>query len=638
MITSLTDRYEIVEFLDSGGFGQTYLARDRHLPGSPLCVVKQLKPQQRDQKTLAVAKRLFDSEAKTLYRLGKHDQIPTLLAHFEQDGELYLVQDYIEGKTLERELAQGKPLSQSVVIKLLQDILQVLAKVHEQNVIHRDIKPANLIRRTSDNRIVLIDFGAVKEIINQSSMSNEGATPTVAIVSGGYTPIEQQDGEPGFSSDVYAVGIVGMQALTGLPPKKLPRDPQTGEYRCALFGNGVPVCSGLAEILDKMVRRDYRQRYQNATEALQALENMIALFNKETSLVINKETSLVRDLPNPQYLDEPRGHVALGSPFYIERSAIESNCYREILKQAALIRIKAPLDMGKTSLMVRILDRAQQQGYRTILLPFERFEESVCCDLNQLLRRFCALVSRELGVPPKKIDDYWDEEFFGPNDNCLEFFEKCLLPQLDGPLVLGLDDLDLIFPEHRVAKEFLKLVRYWHEQAKTNSIWAKVRLILAYSTEVYIVMDTNSSPFNVGVEVAIPEFNEEQVIDLASRSGLNWNNTQVSRLMSMVGGHPYLIRVALYHIASRDLTLDQLLKAAPTDAGLYGNHLRRHLRNLKLHPKLLEAMRAAVTATQPVFLDSELEFKLHRLGLVNFQGNEVTPSSELYRQYFRERL
>lgn len=187
---------------------------------------------------------------------------------------------------------------------------------------------------------------------------------------------------------------------------------------------------------------------------------------------------------------------------YIERSALEDRCYREIVKQGGLIRIKAPLDMGKTSLMVRILDYAKQQGYRTILLPFERFEESVCGDLNQLLRRFCALVSRELDIPPKRIDDYWDEEFFGPNDNCLQYFEECLLPQVESPLVLGLDDLDDIFPQHRVAKEFIKLVRYWHEQAKTDSSWSKVRLVLAYSTEVYVVMDTYSSPFNVGLEIA----------------------------------------------------------------------------------------------------------------------------------------
>ncbi len=630
MITALASRYEITEHLGNGGFGQTFLAKDRHLPGYPLCVVKQLKPQQRDTQSLAMAKRLFDREAQSLYRLGEHHQIPRLLAHFEQDGELYLVEDYIEGETLEQELAQKKRLSEETTIELLQDILQVLTFVHQQNVIHRDIKPANLIRRRADRKIVLIDFGAVKEVTYPSQKGNGHTNQTISIGSPGFIPPEQQLGHPHFSSDLYAVGMVALQAMTDVSPDQLPKDSETGEYQCALISGCIPISSGLAEILDKMVRQNHRQRYQDANEALKALEEMIARSAQATFCS--------SDSPHNPCLDEPRGHVALGSSFYIQRGELEARCYREIIKQGALIRLKAPLDMGKTSLMVRILNHAQKQGYRTILLSFTRFEETVYSDLNQLLRRFCALVSRELGISPKKIKDCWDDEFFGPNDNCLQYFEECLLPEIDSPLVLALDDLDILFYQHRVAKEFLKLVRYWHEEAKTNSIWSKVRLILTYSTEVYIVMDTNSSPFNVGLEVALPEFSAEQVLELAHRYGLSWDGEQVNRLMSVIGGHPYLIRVALYHLACHDLSLEELLKTAPTEGGLYGNHLRRHLGNLQEHSKLLEAMETVVTANQPVRLEPELEFLLHRLGLVNFEDNEVTPRFELYRQYFSERL
>ncbi|MDJ0730405.1 MAG: AAA-like domain-containing protein [Crocosphaera sp.] len=630
MITALASRYEITEHLGKGGFGKTFLAKDRHLPGCPLCVVKQLKPQQRDSQSLTMAKRLFEREAQILYRLGEHKQIPRLLAHFEQNEELYLVEDYIEGQTLEQELAQKKRLSEETTIELLQDILQVLTFVHQQNVIHRDIKPANLIRRNSDRKIVLIDFGAVKEVTHPSLKGNGHTNQTICIGSPGFIAPEQQLGNPHFSSDLYAVGMVALQAMTGLSPDKLPKNSQTGEYQWALVSGCIAISSGLAEILDKMVRQDYRQRYQDANEALKALEEMIARSVQETSCP--------RESRHNPCLDQPRGHVALGSSFYIERGELETRCYREIVKQAALIRLKAPLDMGKTSLMVRILDHAQKQGYRTILLPFTRFEETVYSDLNQLLRRFCALVSRELGISPKKINEYWDEEFFGPNDNCLQYFEECLLPEINSPLVLALDDLDILFYQHRVAKEFLKLVRYWHEQAKTNSIWSKVRLILAYSTEVYIVMDTNSSPFNVGMEIALPEFSAEQVLELAHRYGLSYNSEQVNRLMLLIGGHPYLIRVALYHLASHDLSLEELLQTAPTEGGLYGNHLRRHLGNLQEHSELLKAMQTVVTTDHPVRLEPELEFKLHRLGLVHFQDNEVAPRFELYRQYFSERL
>ncbi|MGK7907222.1 MAG: AAA-like domain-containing protein [Synechococcus sp.] len=628
MVEVLANRYEIVKQLGAGGFGQTYIAKDRHLPGNPFCVVKKLKP--KEPKVFDLAKRKFDDEAKSLYRLGEHDQIPRLLAHFEESGNFYLVEDYVRGHPLARELVEGEPLSQQAAIALLEDILQVLVFVHSQNAIHRDIKPSNLIRRASDGKIVLIDFGAVKDLQNLGTNGNGASQRSVPIGSPGYTPREQLMGNPHYSSDLYAAGLVCLQALTGLTPNNFPQTPETQEYRCALLKERAVISPGLAAILDKMVRQDYRQRYQTAAEALQAVRDAIARSAEETVFPIPS--------PNEFCQDDPRGHVALGSAFYLARAELENRCYREIVKRAALIRLKAPLDMGKTSLMVRILDYAQKQGYRTILLSFTQFEESVCSNLNQLLRRFCALVSRELGISPKKINEYWDEEFFGPNVNCSQYFEECLLPKVDGPLVLALDDIDSLFYQHRVAKDFLKLLRYWHEQSKTHSIWSKVRLILAYSTEVYVVMDTNSSPFNVGIEISLPEFTPEQVLDLAHRYGLNWTSEQVDRLMAVIGGHPYLIRVALYHLACQGLNFDQLLETASTDAGLYGNHLRRHLRNLKRHPDLLAAMQTVVTASEPVCLEPEFEFKLNRLGLVNFEGNEVSPRSELYRQYFRERL
>ncbi len=164
---TLSGRYYIVKHLGGGGFGQTYLAEDRQLPGNPLCVVKQLKPQATDPLTLQVSQRLFDREAQVLYKLGKHDQIPQLLAHFEQEQEFYLVQEFIEGHELKQELAVGKQLNENQVMTLCGDILKILEFVHQQEVIHRDIKPSNLIRRKQDGKIVLIDFGAVKQVSAQ---------------------------------------------------------------------------------------------------------------------------------------------------------------------------------------------------------------------------------------------------------------------------------------------------------------------------------------------------------------------------------------------------------------------------------------------------------------------------------------
>lgn len=266
-------RYQIIRFLGGGGFGRTYLAEDWHLPGKPQCVVKQLNPQVTDEKGLLAAKTLFDREARVLYTLGNHDQIPKLYAHFEEQREFYLVQEFIEGEVLSRELKERRILNEDEVITLLQDMLVTLEFVHQQGVIHRDIKPSNLIRRSHDQKIVLIDFGAVKHFGNQPLPESEAQTTiTIAIGSLGYMPNEQLAGKPRFSSDIYAVGMVGLRALTGLYPSQLPDDPRTGEI---LWRDHATVSAELANILDKMIRYDFRQRYQSAAAALAAL-NQIA--------------------------------------------------------------------------------------------------------------------------------------------------------------------------------------------------------------------------------------------------------------------------------------------------------------------------------------------------------------------------
>ncbi len=268
----LGGRYKIINQLGAGGFGQTFLAQDLHLPGHPQCVVKQLKPQVSDAKSLQTARRLFDIEAKVLYQLGNHDQIPRLLAHFEDNQEFYLAQELIEGELLTKELGGSQPWLEPRVIALLQDILHVLAFVHQQNVIHRDIKPSNLIRRRQDGRIVLIDFGAVKEASTPLGLPKSGHTKTISIGTQGYTPKEQLGGNPRFSSDIYAVGVIGIQALTGIHPRRLSEDPETGEINWREHAR--QVSSGLAAFLDQMVRYDFRVRYPTATQALEALRSL----------------------------------------------------------------------------------------------------------------------------------------------------------------------------------------------------------------------------------------------------------------------------------------------------------------------------------------------------------------------------
>lgn len=338
-------------------------------------------------------------------------------------------------------------------------------------------------------------------------------------------------------------------------------------------------------------------------------------------------------------LEIPGGTMQLASRFYVQREPWESRCYEQILKNAGLIRIKAPRQMGKTSLLARLRHQAAEQGYRIATLDFLETDEAVFEDLTVFLKRFCALISRKLGISPSQVSEFWDEELFGPKENCNEYFEQCVLADLTVPLFLGLDELDRIFPYNAVAKEFFALLRAWNEKAKVNETWAKLRLVIVHSTESYVVMDTNSSPFNVGLAVELLEFSQDQVLDLVARHELNWEIGDVKQLMEIVGGHPYLVRLALYHIAQGDLTLTELLTEAPTDAGIYGEHLRRHLWNLQQHPELAESFLQVVGSGKPVSLPTRIAFKLNGMGLVSLQGNDVALRHErLYRPYFQTRL
>jgi eukaryotic-like serine/threonine-protein kinase len=268
-------RYRVIECLRTTGFCETYVAEDTHLPGDPhpRCVVKKLQPQSNEDFILDTARRLFDSEAKVLYKLNGHQQIPRLLAHMEMDEEFYLVQEYIEGQDLSQvEIVPEKCWQETEVKSLLIDVLKILSFVHQNNVIHRDIKPSNLMRRARDGKIFLIDFGAVKEITNMTLTEGQGNVLTVAIGTPGYMASEQQRGDPRFNSDIYALGVTAIQALTGFHPDQLPRDRDTGEIK---WRDRAPECSEeLAQILDKMVRNDFVQRYKNANEVLEDLRNL----------------------------------------------------------------------------------------------------------------------------------------------------------------------------------------------------------------------------------------------------------------------------------------------------------------------------------------------------------------------------
>lgn len=336
-------------------------------------------------------------------------------------------------------------------------------------------------------------------------------------------------------------------------------------------------------------------------------------------------------------LKYPDGCVPLDSPFYVERDNIESRCYQTLVQPGSLIRIKAPNLMGKTSLLRRIVAYGEEQNYQAVYLDLRSIEKAVFSNLDGFLRCLCTKVCLELELD-NEVNNTWNTNILGSNDNCTSYFKKYILKQINSPLVLCLDEVDRLFPYGELVEDFFGMLRSWHEKGKISDVWKQMRLVLAHSTEVYIPLDYHQSPFNAGVPVELKDLNQSQVVDLAHRYGINLNNAQLEELSTILGGHPYLLRLAMYHIVTDKVSLEDLLQKAATEEGIYINHLRCLLNNLSSGEDLRKAFKRVVNSSGGVELDSFQIYKLHSLGLVQRENNHVTPRCQLYRDYFRRVL
>lgn len=333
----------------------------------------------------------------------------------------------------------------------------------------------------------------------------------------------------------------------------------------------------------------------------------------------------------------PSGPIAVNSPFYIARPPIETQVFEELQKPGALVRVKAPKEMGKTSLLLQVLHQLDQAEYHTVYLCLEQIDRAICNDLNRFLRWLCISVSQQLQLEPK-LDEYWDDDI-GSKVSCTLYFRNYLLSRLNAPIVLALDELNRIFEHPTVAQDVLPLLRSWYEEAKRLPIWQNFRLIIAHSTEVYVPLQLNQSPFNVGLAAQLKCFTLEQIQQLAQRYHLDWNNRDAAhQLMNLVGGHPGLIHVALYYLSRGEFTLDRLLEVAPTSTGIYQNHLQRHWVTLQEQPDLADAFGRLLSATEPIHTESILAHKLTSMGLIHQSGNEAIVSCQLYQKYFQQML
>lgn len=377
--------------------------------------------------------------------------------------------------------------------------------------------------------------------------------------------------------------------------------------------------------------------FQNSQENLSEAEASKPVRSVHLSRLY-REDKIIENKDQLEHLSAVEAQV-MDFAFYIERHTIEERCYSEILKPGCLLRIKAPWQTGKTELMSRLIHYVEQKEYRTAVLNLRDATQDDFSNLDNFLQWFCTIVADRFELTTS-VEEHWRKSIGNSKIKCRSYFEKYLLPGKT-PLALALDEVDRIFPIREIASEFLGMLRTWHEDAKTRQLWRQLRLVVLHS-EIYTEVDINQSPFNAGYEIILTDFNQEQVLDLAQRYGLNFDTAKVTQLMAIVGGHPYLVGEALKHIGQQDTTLEEVLQTSHTAWGIYSRHLERHWMNLQSNSELARALEKIVLANSPVEFNSQLNqsmaMKLNDLGLVKLSNNSVMPRYELYRQYFRSRF
>jgi len=333
-------------------------------------------------------------------------------------------------------------------------------------------------------------------------------------------------------------------------------------------------------------------------------------------------------------LDMPEGTMELQSPFYVKRHS-DDIALAAISRQGVTITIKAPRQMGKSSLLIRTMAEARKLGKRVAFIDFQLFDKAALNDADTFFRQFCALLTVELDLPDK-LDEYWKMPL-GNSQRCSRYVSRHLLAQLQQPLVLAMDEVESIF-DTAFRSDFFGMLRTWHNNRATDPIWKKLDLALVTSTEPYqLIENLNQSPFNVGEVIDLQDFTPEQVTHLNQLHGEPLTPGEEQQLLMLLGGHPYLVRRALYLVASKRLTAADLFSQAADDRGPFGDHLRYHLFRLYGKKDLIDGFNEIIRKN--TCTDDRVFFRLRGAGLVRQEArNKILPRCSLYAIYFREHL
>ncbi len=344
------------------------------------------------------------------------------------------------------------------------------------------------------------------------------------------------------------------------------------------------------------------------------------------------QTVLPSPIPNAA-LELPDGTMDPQSAFYVVRPA-DALALQIIQRQGVTLTIKAPRQMGKSSLLLRVAKAATAHDKRVALLDFQLIDSAALASAEVFLRQFCAWLSYQLKIPDQ-VADYWQLPL-GNIQRCTAYVEDHLLPTLGQPLVLAIDEADKLF-DSSFRSDFFGMLRGWHNRRQAHSIWRQLDLVLVTSTEPYqLVANLNQSPFNVGQVVDLEDFTLAQVSDLNARHKHPFTRADEGRLITLLGGQPYLVRQALYIVASGRLTSATLFTSASDERGPFGDHLRHHLLRLQNSDELVAGLHEVLK--QQRCSDEHTFFRLRGAGLVKRAGKTVIPRCQLYADFFQAYL
>jgi hypothetical protein len=337
----------------------------------------------------------------------------------------------------------------------------------------------------------------------------------------------------------------------------------------------------------------------------------------------------------PVVLELPEGTMDPESQFYVERPA-DGVALGTIQRQGVTITIKGPRQMGKSSLLIRTIDAAMKAGKQVAFLDFQLFDQEALADAEVFYRQFCTVLTEQLGLA-ERLAEFW-QAGVGNNQRCTRYMQNYVLKELGSPLVLAMDEVDRIF-DADFRSDFFSMLRNWHNNRAlpTMRIWKQFDLALVTATEPYhLIANLNQSPFNVGEVILLSDFSLEQVVELNQRHGAPLMAGQVEQLYGVLSGHPYLVRRALYLVASQQLGFEDLLAQATKDQGPFGDHLRYHLFRIYDKKELVQGLIQVIRNT--TCTDERVARLLTAAGLIKSEGQQYLPRCQLYADYFREHL